>query len=108
MTFSERNRKRSEAHDGFNHRLHTWSLSDWMTALTGEVGEAANIIKKLNRVRDNIPGNKETKEELIQALGEELADIYIYLDLLIQAAGFDQSIIEKKFNKTSKKIGYIE
>jgi len=109
MTFSKRNKKRCEAATGFNHKLNSWSLSDWMTALAGEVGEAANIIKKMNRARDGIPGNKETTVELTQNLAEELADAFIYLDLLTQAAGFDLSdIVEKKFAKTSRKIGYSE
>ena len=108
-TFSERNRERCEAANGFNHKLESWSLSDWMTATTGELGEAANIIKKLNRVRDGIPGNTETPEQLRLMLSEELADVAIYLDLLVQAAGFDlEKIIEAKFAKTNKKLGYTE
>ena len=109
MTFSERNRKRSESPDGFNHRLDSWSLSDWITATTGELGEAANIVKKLNRVRDGIPGNTEDAESLRLKLAEELADVAIYLDLLAQAAGFDlETIREQKFRKSSRKIGYLE
>lgn len=109
MKFSERNRRRCEAPDGFNHQLSSWSLSDWMVATMGELGEAANILKKLNRVRDGIPGNKESEEELRQAFAHELADTAIYLDLLAQAAGYDlEKIREIKFNLTSKKIGYSE
>jgi len=109
MTFSERNKLRCEAKNGFNHKLESWSLSDWLTATAGELGEAANIIKKLNRVRDGIPGNKETEAELKTMLAEELADVEIYLDLLTQAAGFDMVTIRNaKFLKTSGKIGYVE
>lgn len=109
ITFSERNRLRCEAPNGFNHKLNSWSLSDWLTATAGELGEAANIIKKLNRVRDGIPGNKESPDELKLSLGEELADVAIYLDLLAQAAGFDLTEVrDAKFEKTSKKIGYVE
>jgi NTP pyrophosphatase (non-canonical NTP hydrolase) len=107
MTFSERNRRRSESPSGFNHKLDSWSLSDWMTATAGELGEAANLIKKLNRVRDGIPGNTESAEELRSQLADELADVAIYLDLMAQAAGFDlETIREAKFAKTSRKIGY--
>lgn len=106
-TFSERNRRRCESRHGFNHTLSSWSLSDWMTAVAGEVGEAANIIKKLNRFRDGIPGNRETEEELRSALADEIADAAIYLDLLAQAAGFDlETIRDAKFDKTSDKIGF--
>lgn len=105
--FSTFNRRRCEAANGFNHALESWSLSDWFTATLGELGEASNIAKKLNRVRDGIPGNKETPEQLQAALGEEIADTFIYLDLLAQRAGVDleQAVIDK-FNKTSAKIGY--
>ena len=105
--FSKINRTRCESPDGFHHTLDSWSLSDWITAVTGEVGEAANIAKKLNRVRDKIPGNTETPEELRQALKDEIADIFIYLDLMAQSQGFLlEDIVPEKFNRTSKKVGY--
>ena len=105
--FSKKNLRRSESPTGFNHKLDSWSLSDWLTATVGELGEAANIIKKLNRVRDGVPGNTNTSEELRKMLGDELADTYIYLDLLIQAAGFDpERIVESKFARSSAKIGF--
>lgn len=109
MSFSRRNRARCEAASGFNHALNSWSLSDWFTATAGELGEAGNVIKKLNRVRDGIPGNKVPAAVLHIALGEELADVAIYLDLLAQAAGFDlDEIREAKFRATSERIGYME
>ena len=46
-SFSERNRKRCESPNGFNHLLGDWSLSEWCIATVGELGEAANIVKKL-------------------------------------------------------------
>lgn len=105
--FSIRNRRRCESLHGFNHLLNSWSLSDWMTATVGELGEAANIVKKLNRVRDGIIGNEDSEDVLKQRLADELADTFIYLDLLIQAAGLDvDEIVESKFNRTSQKIGY--
>ena len=107
QTFSAANLKRCEDPKGFNQQLYSWGLSDWMMALVGEIGEAANVVKKLNRIRDGIPGNKESTGDLIQALQEELADTYIYLDLFIQAAGFNlEEIVKAKWNKTSDKIGY--
>lgn len=104
--FSETNRRRCEAPDGFNHALASWSLSDWMTAAMGEMGEAANVAKKLNRVRDGIPGNAETEEELRASLRDEVADAFIYLDLLAQSQGFRlEDAVRDKFNRTSLKIG---
>lgn len=105
--FSEVNRERCESPTGFNHPLSSWSLSDWTTATLGELGEAANIVKKLNRYRDGIPGNTEPEGELRQKLADEIADAAIYLDLFAQAAGFDlETIRDAKFAKTSAKIGY--
>jgi NTP pyrophosphatase (non-canonical NTP hydrolase) len=105
--FSAANRKRCESPSGFSHDLDSWSLSDWMTATVGELGEAANIAKKLNRVRDGIPGNSETEEELRTAFRDEVADAFIYLDLLAQSQGFYlEDAAREKFEKTSRKIGY--
>lgn len=105
--FSVFNRRRCEGAKGFNHPLSGWSLSDWMTATMGELGEAANIAKKLNRVRDGIPGNKETPDALKKALADELADAFIYLDLCAQSQGIDlEDAVISKFNRTSKRIGY--
>lgn len=104
--FSLLNRLRCEAEEGFNHPLQSWSLSDWFLATTGELGEAANVAKKLNRVRDGIPGNKQTPEELREKLKREIGDTYIYLDLLTQAAGIDlEDAIITSFNEKSKEVG---
>jgi NTP pyrophosphatase (non-canonical NTP hydrolase) len=79
--FSKENLARCEAPNGFTHKINSWSTSDWMTACIGELGEAANIVKKLNRVRDGIPHNSETPEQLQSMLADEVADTVIYLDL---------------------------
>jgi len=109
-TFSTFNRIRCESKAGFNHQLGAWSLSDWMVAVLGELGEASNVVKKLNRFRDSIPGNVgETEAGLKAKLADELADAYIYLDLLFQAAGIDfDKAVNDKFMRTSIKIGYPE
>lgn len=105
--FSVENRARSEARDGFNHALRSWSLSDWMTATLGELGEAANVAKKLNRYRDGITGNTCSEADLRQDLADEIADAFIYLDLMAQSAGIQLSrAVRDKFDRTSRKIGY--
>lgn len=106
-TFSAENLARCESPQGFNHKINSWSLSDWFTATMGELGEAANIAKKLNRVRDGIPGNSEMPDELKQKLADEIADTFIYLDLLAQSEGISLAdAVASKFDKTSLKIGY--
>lgn len=49
--FAEANRARCEAEDGFRHPINSWSLADWIVATTGELGEAANVAKKIKRAR---------------------------------------------------------
>src|SRR6185312_713091 len=43
------------------------------TELGGEVGEALNVVKKLERERMGLPGSRDT----IEHLGQELADVLI-------------------------------
>ena len=57
-----------------------WSLSDWTTATAGELGEAANLIKKVNR-------GDLSLDEARADLAEELADVMIYLDLQSRGRG---------------------
>lgn len=79
--FSDENVARCTAPNGFNHPLDGWSTSDWLVATIGELGEAANVLKKMNRVRDGIPGNTETAAQLLANLADELADTFMYIDL---------------------------
>ena len=104
--FSEANRARCESPQGFKHPLSGWSMSDWMTAMVGEVGEAANVVKKLNRYRDGVPGNKVPEAELRDQLRRELGDVFVYLDLMAQSLGFtiaDAAV--EVFNAKSAEIG---
>lgn len=105
--FSAENRARCIAPNGFNHPVEDWSLSDWMVATLGEFGEAANVLKKLNRERDGIPGNQETPEALRSMFADEMADAFIYLDLLATAADIDlPGAVRSKFDRKSTEIGY--
>lgn len=105
--FSKANLARCEAPNGFNHPLHSWSLSDWHLATAGELGEAANVMKKLNRYRDGIRGNKETEDELHTKLRRELGDTLVYLDLMAQRAGIDLfAAALEVFDLKSEEIGY--
>lgn len=107
-TFIAENVARCEAKHGFDHKVEDWSLSDWMTALIGELGEAANIIKKMNRNRDKIRNPKgESLFNLHSELRLEIADAFIYLTLLSHAAGIDlPAAVRLKFDATSELIGY--
>lgn len=72
-----------------------WTGSDWVTATCGEVGEAANIVKKLNVGSGTVT---------IGDLAKELADVQTYLDLWANHYGIDlaQATIDK-FNEVSQR-----
>jgi NTP pyrophosphatase (non-canonical NTP hydrolase) len=70
--------------------------------LGGEVGEALNVIKKLERERHGWRGSRDSTEHL----AEELADVVICADLCAITAGIDlASAVVAKFNATSDKVG---
>lgn len=75
-----------------------WKLSAWSNAVLGELGEAANIIKKIER-------GDMSLEEARPALAEEFADVVTYLDLLATQAGIFLGVATyNKFNKVSKRV----
>lgn len=72
----------------------------------GESGEMQNIVKKLYRDDVGASGNKETRDELIDNLKDEIGDVLITLDRV--AASYDLDLEQcatNKFNKTSIKNG---
>ncbi len=70
--------------------------------LGGEVGEALNVIKKLERERHGWRGSRDT----VDHLAEELADVVICTDLVAITAGIDlDAAVRSKFNATSEKVG---
>lgn len=77
------------------HEGPDWLLSQWSNAALGELGEAANIIKKIER-------GDFTVEEKRQALADELADTVTYLDLIAHTAGISLGhAVVNKFNRVS-------
>jgi NTP pyrophosphatase (non-canonical NTP hydrolase) len=73
-----------------------WSPMEWGCALSGEVGELCNYLKKMSR-GDNIPK---------KALAHEVSDIMTYLSLLSDKLdiNMEEAIVEK-FNIVSKRWG---
>ena len=76
-----------------------WSDAEWLQAVVGELGEYANLRKKMQR--GDIAG-----PEAKQALADELADVVIYLDILAFRLGIDLGqAVMSKWNRTSDKVG---
>lgn len=78
--------------------LGAWTLPQWGNALCGELGEACNLIKKIDRGDFTLEAGRE-------ALGEELCDILTYLDLLADCAGIDlEEVTLRKWNAVSERV----
>ncbi len=59
-----------------------WKLSAWSNAVLGELGELANLIKKVER-------GDFTQQEVQQKIADEIADVQTYLDILAFRCGVD-------------------
>ena len=85
--------------------IDSWSPSDWLTAVTGELGELASLLKMRNRERDGLPGNKFSPTD--KQIADELADVLTYLDLLAAALGIDLGLATvEKFKEVSARVGF--
>jgi NTP pyrophosphatase (non-canonical NTP hydrolase) len=75
-----------------------WSLGEWCTAVLGELGEAANIIKKIKRGDISL-------DEARTALAKEFADATVYLDILAYQADIDLgAAVWAKWDEVSERI----
>ncbi len=88
-------------------------MGDWGNAMAGEAGEVCNAIKKLRRIETglrniNAKGRRlYTRDKAVAKIGEELADTFLYLDLIASRLGIDLGDeVVKKFNKTSDQYGF--
>ena len=92
-----KNRKGEPAHsapDGSD-----WKLSAWCNAVLGELGELANLIKKIER-------GDMTLAEAYADVSDELADTQTYLDILAFRCGVNLgNATASKFNRVSDRVG---
>jgi NTP pyrophosphatase (non-canonical NTP hydrolase) len=79
-----------------------WSPADWMVAVVGELGEAANLMKKIRR------GDFATMCDLLEAkekLQKEFADFITYADIMAAQFGIDLGeAVMQKFNEVSRRV----
>lgn len=79
-----------------------WSLGEWICGITGELGEAANLVKKLRRGDYTDEQFKAIRAEL----ADEFADVACYLDIAAYQLRIDLgAAIASKFNRVSDRIG---
>lgn len=92
-----KNKKGKKAHkkaDGSD-----WTPAQWLQAVTGELGEYANLRKKFER-------GDITKAEFDKEAGKELADVACYLDILAFQLNIDLGrAVKDKFNEVSERVG---
>ena len=85
--------------------IGSWSPSDWLTAVAGELGELASLIKMRNRERDGLPGNKFSPTD--EQIASEAADVVTYLDLFCARNGIHLGLAAaQKFNEVSERVGF--
>lgn len=97
-TLTEANAARQKEWDAGNQLTLAYRGNE----MAGEVGEACNVIKKLERERLGIRGSRDTVEHLM----EELADVVICAHLCAMAVDGDlEQAVRDKFNATSEKMG---
>lgn len=92
------------------HTGRDWSLAEWTNALCGEAGEAANEAKKILRVDTGMVGNFDvSREELLEKLSNEIADVVIYCSLIAHVLDIDLGDqVTQVFNKKSEQLGFVE
>lgn len=85
--------------------IESWSNSDWLTAIVGELGELAGFVKMRNRERDGLPGNKFSPTDA--DIAKEAADVFTYLDLFCERNSIDLGLAAAyKFNEVSERVGF--
>lgn len=99
LTFAELRTANQGRLPSFGVACQQWEPRDWMLALIGEVGELANIMKKVSR-------GDEPLGACMQEVRDELADIQTYLDLLSASLRVDLGhATRSKFNLVSERVG---
>ncbi len=82
-----------------------WTLSDWVLATVGELGELANVLKKIKRGDYN-----DRPGDAAQDAADEIADVQIYLSILAYRMRAELGIPEyeecivHKFNVVSERV----
>ncbi len=101
LTFKQFNETNAARNRECYAQCENWSIADWMMAIGGEVGEAMNVAKKY--VRDGQPPG-HAREAAVARISEELADVLIYIDLLVDHIGGDlEAALVQKFNEVSER-----
>lgn len=105
LSFQDLRRANHNRQPYWSHKCEDWTPAHWLQAMVGELGEYANIRKKLDRgdTIDALAGS--SGETFVSQIADELADTQIYLDMLAYSNGIDlEKAVRSKFNRTSDEI----
>jgi len=77
-----------------------WDAHKWLTAIIGELGEFANMLKKLER--GDFADRPNKLDEYKEEMAKELADAVLYMPMIFEFLGqnLEQCVIDK-FNEVS-------
>ncbi len=130
LSFKQLRRANAKRCEEAYHPVGAWSMTDWLTAVAGEVGELvkelepypsvyylglsvskttgylASAIKNMRRKDVEELNQHRIKEHSRRAIADEAADVVIYLDLLCERFGIDLGeAVRRKFNQVSDRTG---
>lgn len=103
LTFLEVTAVNAARCEVWHAEMEPWSLADWSNAAAGEMGEACNVVKKIRRQETGMRGAVDPEMDVLkEKLADEIADTFLYLDLLATHAGVNLAeAIARKFNAVS-------
>ena len=97
LTFYKFQRRNEDRCVEVFHPINAWSIPLWTLAACGELGELANLVKKIHR-------GDFTYIESRQDIADEIGDVIAYLSLLASRCGLDlESCVKEKFNRVSQR-----
>lgn len=84
LTFFEVTQINAARCEIWHAEMTEWNLADWANAMQGEAGELGNVVKKLRRWETGQQGSQDLDvADLVIQVGQEAADTFLYLDLVI-------------------------
>lgn len=90
-------------------RVEGYSPEWWGVVLSMHAGKLCDVVKKLNRCRDNLCGNRVSEAELREELKSRIARLATLLTQFAAAQGLDVAECARvKFNAVSERLGFPE
>lgn len=93
----------------FGRPIYTGTLQTAALSMARIGGKLGDVVKKLNRVRDGLPGNKLTPKQLDEQLLQYIGAVGRQCDVLANRIGLTlHECVARKFNAVSERMGFPE